>query len=98
MQSLKCFALLCVCLTLGPAAGALQSPGGLVSRAGDKSVVLHWERSAEAGVKGYNIYRSISNGCACTLLNTKGLIGSAGYCAVSLGGSCGLSKYYQITA
>jgi len=34
-----------------------------VTRSGDQSVVLHWDRSPEAGVAGYNVYRApVTNG------------------------------------
>jgi hypothetical protein len=35
-----------------------SAPLGLVTRSGDQSVVLHWYRSPEVGVAGYNVYRA----------------------------------------
>lgn len=35
-----------------------SAPLGVVTRAGDQSVVLHWDRSPETGVAGYNVYRA----------------------------------------
>jgi hypothetical protein len=35
-----------------------SAPLAVVTRAGDQSVVLHWDRSLDADVAGYNVYRS----------------------------------------
>jgi hypothetical protein len=35
-------------------------PTGIVTRAGDRSVVLHWDRNPETNILGYFIYRSLS--------------------------------------
>jgi len=37
---------------------ALEPPNGLVTRTGDQSIVLHWNRSLEPDLIGYRIYRS----------------------------------------
>lgn len=34
------------------------APANVVTRAGDRSVVLHWDRNVERDLAGYNIYRS----------------------------------------
>lgn len=77
---------------------AVQAPGGLVSRAGDRSVVLHWDSSGGPGVAGYNIYRSLTGNGGFVLLNTTGLVISPGYCDVSPTVMNGQTNYYQVTA
>src|SRR5436190_21406795 len=39
---------------------ALPPPTGLISIAGDKSVVLHWDRVSDPTLAGYHVYRSTS--------------------------------------
>ena len=41
---------------------AIEAPTGLVSRSGDRSIVLHWDRNLEPNLSGYRVYRSLSNG------------------------------------
>jgi hypothetical protein len=76
----------------------VQTPTGLVSRTGDQSIVLHWERSSEPGVSGYRVYRSLTNGGPFVLLNMTGLVTSPGYCDVSAAVINGQTNYYQVTA
>lgn len=45
-------------------------PIGLVSRAGDRSVVLHWGRNLEPDLTGYRVYRAPSSSGPFTLLNS----------------------------
>ena len=92
---LTCQWLFLICLSR---AGAVQTPTGLVSRAGDKSIVLHWDKSSESDVSGYNVYRSLTNGAPFVLLNTTGLVTSPGYCDVSPAVVNGQTNYYQVTA
>src|SRR5258708_33826061 len=77
---------------------AVQAPTGLVSRTGDQSVVVHWDKNSEPGVAGYNVYRSLTNGGAFVLLNTVGLVTSPGYCDFSASVINGRTNYYQVTA
>lgn len=49
------------------------APGGVVTRAGDQSVVLHWARNSEANLAGYRIYRSLNPNGPFTLLNSAPL-------------------------
>ncbi|HTL17422.1 MAG TPA: glucoamylase family protein, partial [Patescibacteria group bacterium] len=90
--------LLYLALAIGQQCNALQPPTGLVCRSGDQSVVLHWNKSTEPGVRGYNVYRSSSNGCPGILLNKKALLTSPGYCDVGPGTVNGLTNYYQVAA
>ncbi len=36
-------------------------PSGLVTRAGDRSVLLHWDQNTEANLAGYRVYRALSS-------------------------------------
>jgi len=76
-------------------ATAIEAPTALVSRAGDKSIVLHWDRNTEPNVAGYHIYRSLGNTNSFSLL-TSTLPNSPGYC--DLTAINGQTNFYQVTA
>ncbi len=76
-------------------ATAIEAPTALVSRAGDKSIVLHWDRNSEANLAGYHIYRSLGNTNSFTLL-TPTLLNSPGYC--DLTALNGQTNFYEVTA
>lgn len=86
------------------AAAALVCQGGappveLVSHSGDRSVVLHWEKSPEPGVVGYHVYRSQEpGGRSWTLLNSGKLISSPGYCDLDPSIQNERTVYYRVTA
>jgi len=84
--------------TLAYRSSAVQTPTGLVSRTGDQSIVLHWDKSLEPDVSGYRVYRSLTNGGTFVLLNSTGLLTSPGYCDVSTAVINGRTNYYQVTA
>jgi hypothetical protein len=88
--------LICPVLTLALTSSALEPPTGLVSRAGDQSVVLHWERSADPAVNGYNVYRADSEAGPFVLLNTAGLATTPGFC--DLGAINGRTNCYRVTS
>jgi hypothetical protein len=88
--------LVCSVTTLALSSSALQPPTGLVSRSGDQSVVLHWARTADPAVNGYNVYRAGSEAGPFVLLNTSGLATTPGYC--DLGAISGRTNYYRVTA
>src|SRR5258707_2255699 len=75
---------------------AIQAPTGLVSRTGDKSIVLHWDPNSEANLAGYFVYRSLTNGGPFVLLNSNVL--SPGYCDLDLKVVNGKTNVYQVTA
>ena len=77
---------------------AAQPPSGVVSRTGDQSIVLHWDKSTESDLAGYRVYRSFTNGGPFTLLTTDGPLPSPGYCDLSSGVTNGRTNYYQVTA
>src|SRR5512137_2188588 len=77
---------------------AIQAPTGLVSRTGDQSIVLHWDRNTEAGLAGYRVYRSTTNTSGpFTSLNSS-LLTSPGYCDISLSVVNGRTNFYYVTA
>jgi hypothetical protein len=77
---------------------AIQSPTGTVSLAGDQSIVLHWNRNAEANLAGYRVYRSTAGaGGPFSPLNSSLLTGP-GYCDVSGKVVNGQTNFYYVTA
>ncbi len=77
-----------------PVALAIQPPAGIVTRTGDLSVVLHWDRSVEPGLAGYRVYRASSSGGPFVLQNTT-LLASPGFCDLNV--SNGQTNFYQVT-
>jgi hypothetical protein len=84
--------------TLVYRSGAVQSPVGVVSRTGDRSIVLHWDKGRDPEVIGYHVYRAVSNGCEFVLLNSGALLTSPGYCDLSAGVVNGHTNFYYVTA
>ncbi len=78
-------------------ASAINPPANLVSRAGDQSIVLHWDRNSESNLAGYRIYRSLTNG-PFTLLNSTGLLTGPAYCDLDNKVINGQTNAYQVTA
>jgi hypothetical protein len=77
---------------------AVQAPVGLVSRTGDQSIVLHWDKGTDLDVSGYRVYRVLTNGGAFVLLNPATLLASPGYCDLSASAINGHTNYYYVTA
>lgn len=77
------------------AAVAIQAPQGVVSRSGDESVVLHWERSVEPNLAGYRVYRATSDDGS-FVLQTPSLLKLPGYC--DLDPVNGRTNFYRVTA
>src|SRR5438270_6961601 len=76
---------------------AINPPTNLVSRAGDQSIVLHWDRNTESNLAGYRVYRSLTNG-PFTLLNPSSLLTAPGYCDLDTKVINGQTNVYQVTA
>ncbi len=73
----------------------IEAPVGFVSRAGDQSVVLHWERNSETNLAGYRVYRAHSDAGPFTLQNTAVLI-LPGFCDLTV--TNGQPNFYRVTA
>jgi hypothetical protein len=76
---------------------AIDAPTGLVSRAGDQSIVLHWDRNRESNLAGYRVYRSLSSGGP-FVAQSPSLLTSPGFCDLSVGVVNGQTNFYQVTA
>jgi hypothetical protein len=94
---MKSFVLPVALLTMlaAGAIGAINPPQGPVSRSGDQSVVLHWDRNTETNLFGYRVYRSLASAGPFTLLSTS-LLSSPSYCDLRV--TNGVTYYYQVTA
>jgi hypothetical protein len=74
---------------------AIQPPSGVTSSAGDKSVILHWERNTEPNLFSYRVYRSLTNG-PFSLLSSN--LVTPGYCDLDVNVINGRTNSYYITA
>ncbi len=77
------------------AVSGLQGPVGMVSRAGDQSVVLHWDRNLESSLAGYRVYRAASI-AGPFVPQHRDLIATPGFC--DLNALNGRMHYYRVTA
>jgi hypothetical protein len=77
---------------------AIQTPIGLISRTGDQSIVLHWDKVTDATLGGYRVYRSTSGATGPFSLATPALLTSPGYCDLSASAVNGNTNYYYVTA
>ncbi len=76
---------------------AIEAPTGLVSRTGDRSIVLHWERNNESNLAGYRVYRSLSYDGP-FVAQSPNLVTSPGFCDLSVGVVNGQTNFYQVRA
>jgi hypothetical protein len=74
---------------------AINPPTGLVTRTGDLSIVLHWDKNFDANLAGYRVYRSLNSGGP-FVAQSPNLITSPGFCDVAVNN--GTTYYYQVTA
>lgn len=79
------------------AAIAIEAPAGLVSRTGDRSIVLHWDRNNEPNLSGYRVYRSLSSDGP-FVAQSPNPVTSPGFCDLSVGVVNGQTNFYQVTA
>lgn len=80
-----------------PSAVAIEAPTGFVSRAGDQSIILHWDRNDESDLAGYRVYRSLSSGGP-FVAQSPSLLTSPGFCDLSVSVVNGQTNFYQVTA
>ena len=78
---------------------AIQAPAGLVSRAGDQSIVLHWDKNSDPNLAGYRVYRSTTTAGGTFTLQNSSLLTSPGFCDLLTGSVInGHTNFYQVTA
>ena len=80
---------------LGIAVAAPATPGGLVSRSGDRSVVLHWDHNAETNLAGYHVYRATTRDGPFVKQTAKALVPQS---HVDFAVTNDQAYYYQVTA
>ncbi|HVV72152.1 MAG TPA: glucoamylase family protein [Verrucomicrobiae bacterium] len=84
--------LLACCSSGAPA------PSGIRVRAGDQSVVLHWDQMQEPKVAGYRVYRSVGDEGHFAVVNPDTLLTVAGFCDLGTAVINGRPNYYRVTA
>jgi hypothetical protein len=77
---------------------AIQAPTALVSRTGDQSIVLHWDRNTEANLAGYRVYRSTTGPGGPFTLQNSSLLTAPGFCDLTSKVINGQTNYYYATA
>src|ERR1035437_3204623 len=77
---------------------AIQPPTGLVSRTGDQSIVLHWDRNTEASLAGYRVYRSTTGTGGPFALQNSSLLTAPGFCDLTSKVINGQTNFYYATA
>jgi len=80
-------------------APAIQAPTGLISLAGDQSIILHWNKNLDANLAGYRVYRRANSASGpFLLLNNGGLVTVPGWCDMTSAVVNGQTNYYYVTA
>src|ERR1022692_2878689 len=97
MKRTLIFQILFLAVTFPPAL-AIEAPTGLVSRAGDQSIVLHWDKNTEANLSGYRVYRSITGAGGPFSLQNPGLLTATGFCDLNSKVINGQTNFYYVTA
>ena len=77
---------------------AIPPPVGLVSRTGDQSVVLHWDRNTDATLAGYRVYRSTTGVGGPFSLQNSSLLTAPGFCDLNSKVINGQTNFYYVTA
>lgn len=77
---------------------AIQAPTALVSRTGDQSIVLHWDRNTEATLAGYRVYRSTTGAGGPFSLQNSSLLTAPGFCDITSKVINGQTNFYYTTA
>src|ERR1043166_4877042 len=75
---------------------AIPAPTGLISIAGDKSVVLHWDRVSDPTLSGYHVYRSTSGAIGPFSLAGAGVLTGPGFCDISGSVLNGRTNFYFV--
>lgn len=74
---------------------AIEAPTGLVTCAGDESIVLHWDPVIDPTLAGYNVYRSSTDTGPFVIQNTS-LLTSPGFCDLHV--VDGQTNFYDVIA
>ena len=74
---------------------AIDAPSGVVSRSGDRSVVLHWDAVVDSTLAGYRAYRASTADGPFSPQHTA-LLTTPGFCDLSV--SNDQTNYYRVTA
>jgi hypothetical protein len=77
---------------------AIPPPTGLIRIAGDKSVVLHWDRVSDPALSGYHVYRSTSGAAGPFSLAGAGVLTGPGFCDISGSVLNGRTNFYFVRA
>src|ERR1039458_4446405 len=77
---------------------AIQPLSALVSRTGDQSIVLHWDRNTEANLAGYRVYRSTTGADGPFALQNSSLLTAPGFCDLTSKVINGQTNFYYATA
>jgi hypothetical protein len=73
---------------------AINPPTGLVSRSGDRSVVLHWDRNSDPDIASYRVYRALNIGGP--FVAQGAAVIAPGFCDLTVNNA--QTYYYQVTA
>jgi hypothetical protein len=94
MKRTPIFQILILAATIQTAV-AIEAPGGLVSCAGDRSVVLHWDAVSDPTLAGYQVARSLASTGPFVVQNAS-LLPSPGFCDLQV--TDGQTNFYQVIA
>ena len=75
---------------------AIDEPVGLVTRAGDRSIVVHWDRSPDPTLAGYRLYTAFETNGPFVAVNPAQLLISPSYAVVNA--TNGVTQYFQVAA
>jgi len=71
-------------------------PSAVVTRSGDRSLVLHWDRNSETNLAGYRVFRGANAEGPFVLQNPSKLLINPGFCDLSV--TNGGKYFYQVAA
>src|SRR5437588_7185742 len=77
---------------------AIQSPSGVFTLAGDRSIIVQWAANTGANLAGYRVYRSTTTIAGPFSLITSSLLTSPGYSDLSSKVVDGQTNFYYVTA
>lgn len=75
---------------------AIEPPTGVVTRSGDRSIILHWKRNSETNLAGYRVHRSTNGVSGSFVLQTPQTLPSPSFAEVRAVN--GVTNFYAVTA